>query len=359
MSDGNHQKDSSNDIIYVLLAIVLLVVGIWWLFGDGIKYWYLTVKLWQTEFINAVYSTESSKEIINAIKTKPASGWSLGKLAIVGDFVGNIVNVFYAVIVAYLSYVVWSGNPSKKFNRVFTTQTLKESEQVLYPFIAPAINPTLINEPLESGKFAMGIKPYDFAVKYKLLLKNDDPKTIDETRTTKLFASQLGEVWNGFDNLRPHEKAMFGVMIACICDDKKSAMAAINEMAISSTTAGSKMPEMGLAISLLKYKNEEKVLKAIENSAFVYTAFIQLVALARKSVGVLPSSYFTWLKPRDRTLWYVLNGAGRQVSWVETAGIYAHWAAEVAGKRKIFVPCVAEATTGLIKALSETKLVVE
>ena len=81
----------------------------------------------------------------------------------------------------------------------------------------------------------------------------------------------------------------------------------------------------------------------------------QMLEYAR-GTGVFPPSYFIWLKPRDRTLWYALNCVGRQVAFVEVAGIFGHWKAEQIAAHKIDTPYVAKAVDGLERALSEVKL---
>lgn len=53
------------------------------------------------------------------------------------------------------------------------------------------------------------------------------------------------------------------------------------------------------------------------------------------------------VKSTDRTLWYALKCAGRQVAFAEVAGIHAHWLFEKDKGRRVSYPCVQEAVEAL------------
>lgn len=53
------------------------------------------------------------------------------------------------------------------------------------------------------------------------------------------------------------------------------------------------------------------------------------------------------VKSKDRTLWYALKCAGRQVAFAEVAGIHAHWLFEKDKGRRVSYPCVQEAVEAL------------
>jgi 2-dehydro-3-deoxygluconokinase len=60
----------------------------------------------------------------------------------------------------------------------------------------------LMKEPFDKGPYAMALRPYDFAVKYKLLLDETNVNSLDKIRAEKLFQSQLGKLWTSFDKLK-------------------------------------------------------------------------------------------------------------------------------------------------------------
>lgn len=53
------------------------------------------------------------------------------------------------------------------------------------------------------------------------------------------------------------------------------------------------------------------------------------------------------VKSVDRTLWYALKCAGRQVAFAEVSGIHAHWLFEKDKGRRVSYPCVQEAVEAL------------
>src|SRR5260363_436592 len=55
---------------------------------------------------------------------------------------------------------------------------------------------------------------------------------------------------------------------------------------------------------------------------------LMALLIEARTLGVLPSSHFIWLKPLDRALWYALNTAGRKVPFIESAGVFNQMQAE-------------------------------
>lgn len=353
MSDNN--KDSSNDIMYALVAISLVLCAIYYFFGTQIIGAYLTLKLWELKFISAVWPSNSNLELIKIIENTPLKKWTLKEVFSIGGYVGKMANIPLLLILGYFTYKIWDKNPLQKYKRVFDMKTLKQSEQRLWPYIAPVVNLNLISEPFDKGPYAMAMKPYDFAVKHKLLDNEKDVTSINKTKSEKLFISQLDKLFAGFNKLKKHEQALFVVMAAHGCGDKAGAMAAIAAMAQSAAQNPKKMPDFSSVKPLLKYVDDARVQEICNKHAYVYTVMAQMIEFAR-TTGVFPPSYIIWLRPRDRTLWYVLNCVGRQVAFVEVAGIFGHWKAEKTANHKLEAGYVVKAVEGLEIALSEVKV---
>lgn len=356
MSD--QQKDSSGDIMWLLFAIVAIAVIVYWLFGHEIIRGYLTLKLWELKIVNVIYHTDDNDYLINLLQTRPINKWMIKEVITVGGFVGKLANIPLIALIVFLSYQVWSKNPLAKFKRVLNMQTLKESEQRLWPYIAPMVNVDLMKESFEEGPYMMALRPYDFAVRHKLLKDEKNVASMDKVKAEKLFISQLGKLWGGFNSLRPHEQALFLIMIAHGCGDKKGAMHAVNTIAQSAAATNNikKMPDFSSVKPLLKYLEDPRVIELMNKHAYVYTVLAQGMQFAR-GTGVFPPSYIIWLRTRDRALWYVLNCVGRAVAFVEVAGIFGHWKAEQVAKHKIEAPFVQKAVDGLELALGEVKIV--
>lgn len=353
---ANEKKDSTSDTLVMIAVLVIGLMIFNYFFGQQIKSFYLLYKMKELTILNSIYPTEYSIDAIKYLEENKIKDISFGQARSVGDYVGKYFNIPFIVILAIWGYRVYSKNPSQKFKRQLSMQTLKESEQVLWPYIAPMVNVNLMKESFDKGPYALGMRPYDFAVKYHLLNDERNVDSLDRKKSEKLFVSQLGKPFSTFDRLKRHEKALFAIFAAYGCGDKDGAMDAVNAIAISASKVGiKKMPDFSSAEPLYKYIEDPRVAKVIASHSYVYTLLSQMQEYAR-GTGVFPPSYYIWLKPRDRTLWYTLNCVGRQVSFVEVAGIFGHWKAEQIAGHKIDTPYVTKAVDGLERALSEVKL---
>lgn len=356
---AEQKVDQTNELLIVGGAIIAIIVGFYWFFSIQIKTVYLTLKLWEVDFIMLFYATNQLAIIREFIASTAPAQVTIKEVVLIGKEIGMIANIPFAILFAYLAYSIWKRNPMQKFRRTLTMQSLKESEQKIWPYIAPMVHVDLMKEPFDKGPYAMAYRPYDYCVKHKLLLDETNVNSLDKVRAEKLLQSQLGKLWTSFDKLKKYEQALLVIFAAQACGDKKGAINAINQIAISAAQVGiKKLPDFSSIKPLLKYLDDPKVQQQISRHAYVYTILAQMLDLAR-TTGVLPSSYIVWLKTRDRSLWYVLNCVGRQVSFIEVAGIFGHWKAEQTAKHKMEAPYVAKAIDGLERALSEVKIVIK
>jgi intracellular multiplication protein IcmP len=353
---AEQNKESSDNILWIMGALVVIVLIIQYFFGNQIKGAYLTIKLMQLKIISLFYQSQFSAEAIYFLEHTTPDKITAKQAMFIGGKVGWIINIPLIAILGYWGFKVYSKNPLQRFKRVLSMQTLKESEQRLWPYIAPMVNVNLMKESFDSGPYAMAMKPYDFAIKYHLLQEEKNVDSLDRKKAEKLFISQLGKPFSGFDRLRKHEQALLAIFAANGLGDKDGAMAAINAIAVSAAKVGiKKMPDFSSAQPLFKYVDDPKVQEVIKKHAYVYTLLAQMQEFARIT-GVFPPSYYIWLKPRDRTLWYTLNCVGRQVAFVEVAGIFGHWRAEQIASHKLDAPYVTKAVDGLERALGEVKV---
>lgn len=357
MSDQKN-ADPTNDLFLVMIVIGAACAAIYYFFGNHIKLVYLTIKLFELKIITLFYPANDLLQFIDIIEKTPLKEWTLKDLTVVGKRVGYIANIPIIALLGYFAYNLWKNNPMQKFRRVLTMQTLKESEQRIWPYIAPVVHIDLMKESFEKGPYAMALRPYDFAVKHKLLLDERNVNSLDKVRAEKLFVSQLGKLYGGFERLKKHEQALLAIFAAQACGEKKGALAAISAIAISAAENPKKMPDFSSTYPLLKYLEDPQVQKTINKFGYVYSILAAMLEMAR-STGVLPPPYFVWLKPRDRVLWFTLDCVGRQVPFVEVAGIFGHWKAEQVANHKLEAPYVIKAVDGLEKALAEVKLAEE
>jgi len=353
---AEQNKDSSDNIMWIMIALVAIFLAVQYFFGDAIKTGYLTVRLIQLKIISLFYQTEFAAEAIHYLEYTEPARMNSDQVMFFGKKIGWFINVPLMILLGYWGYKVWDRNPLQKFKRVLSMQSLKESEQRLWPYIAPMVNVNLMKESFFTGPYAMAMKPYNFSIKYHLLQEEKNVDSLDRKKAEKLFISQLGKPFSGFSRLRKHEQALIAIFAANGLGDKDGAMDAINAIAVSAAKVGiKKMPDFSAAEPLFKYMEDPRVLEVLKKHAYVYTLMAQMLEFAR-GTGVFPPPYFIWLKPRDRTLWYTLNCVGRQVAFVEVAGIFGHWRAEQIANHKLDAPYVIKAVDGLERALGEVKV---
>lgn len=352
----DQKKDASDDILWITGALVVIVVLIWFFFGEEIKSMYLTLKLIQLKLITMLFPSNQLLEYIYLIENNQVSKWKFEEISQVGANVGYFVNTIPAILVGYWGYKVWEKNPTKKYKRVLNMNTLRQSEVKLWPYIAPVIDIDFMKEDFFKGPYAMAMKPYDFCVKYRLLMEEKNLASLDKVKASKLFVAQLGRPFNGLSSLKKHEKAFIAICAAHGLGHKDEAFKAINEIALSARhTPINKMPSFDSCKDLYKYLDDEEVLRNLRKSSYVYPMIMFMIEFAR-GTGVFPPSFFVWIKPRERVMWYAIDCVGRDTPFVEVAGIWGHWLAEKIAKHSLPVPYVKNAVVGLEKALAEVKL---
>lgn len=123
---------------------------------------------------------------------------------------------------------------------------------------------------------------------------------------------------------------------------------------------------------LIKIKGEKRLFKAIDakndkgymsvcamfkierrfaKHAFINSGMMSLLVEAREAGRVDSFANFNWVKEKDRTLWYCLDTVGRNVAWVEAAGVFAHWEIEKIVGKAITHPEVTTAVDAMRKYL--------
>lgn len=365
MSQQGPAPDSSSSILWgiAVLFIAISLIGYFW--GQEIGRFYLQMKLFQLKIMSPLEiilpQMGELREEIGIVLAENAEGekltYSLGEYMQIGKIVGRPFNIVLMGIIGWFAWKVYKSNPMQKYRRKMSMKDLAMSEQKLWYAIAPTAPLNLIDEPIDSGQWAMSPKPLDFARKYKLLNLNEKEKlTLDEEamkRAEKLFASQLGRLWGGPGKMPSYARALFACFIAFGNGDKDSADAGLEKLARGH--AAGKVDYSWVKPLLSKHYNTPQVQAFVKQHAYMFTVMASALEFAR-GMGVIPSANFIWLKPVNRQLWYVLNGVGRKVAFCEVAGIYAHWLAEKVATHPIEKPYVKKAVKALDLALQEVKL---
>ena len=343
------QNDSSNDALYVGgFLIVVFFIGVW-LFGEQVVKLHLWIReLWVNGpgfFLSGKYDAMRF-----ALDARSAREWMAAEGSVVQlskDLRWMMLPVPTALF-AWFAYRVWSKNPSRNLRRVMSREQLVRSESRIWPWISPIVGKDLLTYSIKKGPWAMCKTPIEFSKEFHLL----DGRELNKNRSEKLFSSQLGALWQGHNHLPRHVKALLACFLAHANNDKKAAMDGLSVLAIS---VSKNEPDYGFADALLKKHIESDIAKNIVTKhAYVVTVLMAALEASRKN-GVVPPNYFLWLRPRNRSLWYALNTAGRRTSFCEVSGIFAHYLAEKVAQHKIERPYTIEAVKALERAIREFK----
>ena len=221
--------------------------------------------------------------------------------------------MFVLLVLAGLSYFK-HGNI--RFRQIYNMKTLRQCEVENWPQITPVVSLDLVKE----------------------------------KSAGRIFAMQLGRMWQGVDRLPIHGKALMVIFLACATKNRSEAKQFLAQ--IASSSASGKLNFSGVEEAVQKYKNSNVLKWTVKRHGYNNTVLATLLELARTD-GVLASAEFLWLKPVDRRMWYMLNSIGRQTSTVEVSGVFSHWLAEKRMERAVKTPMVKEAVSAYKAALED------
>ena len=345
-------KDAHLNVVW-LIALIFIIGGAIWYFGRApVVTSFFYIKRFEIHILS--FFTKKLEHVRLFMLSQNPATISFNSVALVANEVGYYLRYPVIVILLLLAFLMKTKKSPDRYKETFTMKSLTEFQLEDWPYCAPTLNLNLSDEDISKGPWAVAMQPMQFAKKHKLVKVTRQAETAAEVlngelkkkitllrgKASKIFMTQLGELWTGVDNLKPHAKALYAVFAAKACRDSKGAQALIYQMAKSSLQ---KVNFSGIDELLKKYKDKIEVVRVTEKHAYVLTVMASMLQLARLD-GVLSSAEFLWLKPMDRSLWFMLNAVGRQTVTVEVAGAYAHWLAEIELGSAIKIPMVEEAT---------------
>lgn len=360
------QADNANGPLWAVGGIFVVFLLVWYFEHGLIVKIIFTIKLFEIHIVNLF---SNSLQPVQAFiqRTSPATV-SFMQVAKVCEVVGKKISIPITVVFFIMAFFLYKGSVKNRFRTVHSMQSLSEQEQKNWPYIVPVLGINLLDESINEGAWAMALPPMQFAKKNKLL--QEEPLTGERTvlarhlrvtvkirrgRANRVFARQLGQPWEGVWKLPPYLRALFAIFAAKVEGDRVPAVALLRQIAGSAYKHPIKPEHLNFkgADELLKKHEKSKVVaKVLNQHAYVMTVMASMLEVARLD-GVLASAEFLWLKPVDRTLWYVLNTVGRQTAPCEIAGIIAHWLAERALGRAMLIPMIEEASLALESAIAE------
>jgi intracellular multiplication protein IcmP len=369
MAAAPQQQQSDNSYAILWIIAILFIAGsvIWYFAQAEIVAFIIKLRLIEINIIKLF--TTGLAPIEMELRTIQPSGYKLiefHQLVRYSDEVGKVLAYPVSIILACLAVLVYVNHITLRFRKTYTMQRLIDEETKDWPQITPIAKIDLVKQHVDTGAWAMGLTPMQFAKKYRLLIEergvqsaspgvfDPNPKvtaTLSRGNAARIFMMQLGPYWQGPDRLPIYAQALYAAFAARAAGDRVGSLKLLTQ--ISGSTNTGKLNFSGTKELLAKYRDNKHVLKASASHAFVITVMATMLILARQD-GVLASADFLWLKPLDRRMWFMLNTVGRKTPFAEVGGPYAHWLVETQYSRPIKVPMIDEAVNALELAIKET-----
>jgi intracellular multiplication protein IcmP len=354
------QSDSSAGILWAISAIFAVILAIWFQGKQYIVSYYYKLKLIEINLLS--YFTSNLDDSRTLISLSDPNNTTVGEMFQLGTGVGYYLRIPCIIFIVMLAFLVFRNNSVRVYKRTYNMRDLLNLEKKNWPQSYPVAELDLLKMDIDKGPWAMAMTPMQFCKKNGLLeefkqaaqeniSRKDWGKIVVKLKrglANRVFATQLGPLWQGHERLPPHVKALFAIFAARASSDPL-ALKLLRQLNVSATT---KLDFTGVDELCRKYASTKEVKKITDTNAYVLTVMASMLRYARTD-GVQASADFLWLKPLDRRLWYTLNTVGRQTPFSEVAGIFAHWTAEKEMGKRLLIPMVEEATNALELALSE------
>lgn len=366
---GGQQADNSLAALWITIGVFILCAFIWYFFKTTIIEVVLLIRHYEAEFVQLFVPTlwtqplQTAQEFIKQAQQTQFQGVTFYDLIDISTAVGNYLRYPAMIILSSLAFLIYTTNITSRFNKKYTMQRLLEDEKYNWPQMLPVAKLDLVHEDINKGPWAMAMTPMDFAKKHNLLIVEKMlPKdvqleskailiaSVNKDEARKVFAMQLGRYWVSPEALPSYMRALFAVFSARVEGDGEGATQLLNHISLSSEHGP--LDFSGTDALLKKYGHNKQIIKLTKRHAFELTVMASMLEFARAD-GVISTADFLWLKPVSRRLWYMLNCVGRQTPFSEISGPFAHWLAENEIGRKLNVPMVEEAVTGLELAIKD------
>lgn len=405
----NRERESgASEIFFFGIITAGLIFGCWFLLRKPIMWVSFYASYWcfsAYEHLSFLMTSSELHALVAARKAIPSinpTKHGLKALIQLMEYHGYIWRWIVIPLMLWIGWRTKQGVVRFKYNReINNVYDLIEIQRKHFPASAIIYKKDLLKTHPYVGPWATYSLPLDFALDNSLLWTSKqevsaDDKVNEETmvpippftpeqkvlsfpvkrkmlpayryvayntsRANALFTKQLGPIWEGVDKLPPLEKALFAVFCTQAAGKQGEAWKMIEQLAFSFKEG--ERDNQGKLVTphyantsgtekLLEKYGEIPAIRQIQDiHAHKYNVMFAALALARKK-GRLLHANFLWLKPVNRTLWYVLCGQGGQSAYWEAAGQWAHHQVEELMGKKIITPMVAGAIEAMRDNLSK------
>lgn len=374
MAAQGNSPESNNDIIAYAVIILILILGIQWLYDyyrGPINQVIMLINyglLWPI----ALTPGTLAEEILKKFDWNSPEAYEWRHMVGLLNASGRYYRFPMAALIIYLTVKAYKNfGVNEIFTTVYNMQTLLQNNVKSFPCMAPVAWRNLLDEPLDSGPWRVSRTPLQFAVENELILDGEnkpvatalliDPETglangksplleqnrnkgihLDRTKAEKIFLEQLGDPFESFDKLPDYIKGLAAAFAAFGSGDKVGGQKLLDQMSLSFREPDGDTPmeldTSGADALFYAHADNPKLIQATQiHNSYVTVWLMSLLNYARQK-GSLACSQFIWLRPTDRTLFYSLNQLGGRTGWAESLGPWGHYHLEETLKMSVTVP---------------------
>jgi len=358
MADAQQQNGRGElDWIWGFAALAIIIGAVYY-FAPGYFYapW-IALKSLQLDIISYFPVTDSEREALvqsqNWLNTIRSEDVQLKDIVIISSLVGDTMKIPAIGLLCILGFVI-AYRPS--FRQRHSMESLIRQESRIWPALRLMLKHRPDKEPdHQKGPWAMRQKPVDWAGE-NLALNN---RELNEAKVIASFSQQLGNSFTGIESFSKIEQQLFSIFASRIAGEPALCQKLMDNLNLFyADELKAKVIDKQVNECINRFAHHANVQAILDKHAFTTTALIGLFE-AVKAIGILPSSFFLWLKPHHRTLWYTMNDVGRHVASVEAAGPRAHFQAEVAAGCAVSEPAMKTAVTALREGLIDVDAIAD
>jgi len=347
----NTQHDSRNEFDWLwAIAGLMAIIGAIYYFAPGYFYapW-VVLKSLQLDIIAFFPVTEAERAALTQtqywLDNTSRENMQMNDVAIISKLVGETMKIPAIALLAVLGFLI-AYRPS--FNKRHSMESLIQQESRIWPALRLMLKHRPDKEPdHQKGPWAMRQKPIDWVNQHSLINNGQ----LDEALSTTLFSQQLGSAFTGLESFSTIEKQLLAIFASRIAGEPTLCQQLMDNLNLFYSDE-LKANELNKQVDdyINRFAQHANVQAVFKQHAFTSTVLTGLF-VAVKAIGILPSSFFLWLKPQHRTLWYTMNDVGRYVASAEAAGPRAHYQAEKIAGCAITEPAMDTAVTALREEL--------
>jgi len=409
MQQQSSQADSDSTmlLIFVMVGIFLIIA---WYFRENIVWlmlWASYLKAYASSFVIPDARLDQVVVGIASLSSEQISEMQYSEAAQILNFSGRYWAWFIAAVIGFKAFRLATRTPISRYRRTFNLSTLLEQKAKKFPAVRPVVGLDILSMPYDEGPWAILKAPIDLALEEKLLKglppgAEDVPKNwkplkakkwrevdrlraseyrFDRDKCREVLIKQLGIplVKNGVIAIREwrqwpkHYRALAAVFLlrgyplsSEDRDQSDQLLIQFNDSFYEPNYRRKGKKDIaledlnieGVDEVLARYldnpsKNNRKLVALFNKHGYLTTLMFALldVNTGARSKGLLTTADFIWLRPIDRTLWYLMNGCGRRTAPAEATGPWAHFEVEDMRKQYCIEPEVEEGVNAIERAL--------